>query len=95
MTPAQHRSPHGPRIILAFIRSPAQRRRPPPPPRDAPPREPLELPRLAELLEPRDLACESRFMLLLFEGDDQPPLLLRDCQLPFEFWRETLPLRSP
>ena len=47
----------------------------------------------AARLEPRDLACESRFMLLLFDGDDQPPLF-RDCQLPFEFWRDTLPLRS-
>jgi len=33
-------------------------------------------------------------MLLPFDGDDQP-LLPRDCQLPFEFWRDTFPLRSP
>jgi len=31
--------------------------------------------------------------LLPFDGDDQPPLLFRDCQ-PLDVWRETLPLRS-
>src|SRR5262249_31826352 len=70
-----------------------------PPPR-APPEYPREPP--YDELEPRERACASRFMLLdpprfdeLDEFDELRQLpLSRDCQLPFEFCRDTLPLRS-